>query len=657
VSFGNGVRHLWLGLALIAAAAGVLLFSDWNQRQAANGSLKRVAILQHASQAALDEGIEGILDALAEHGFVDGKTIALQRFNAENDLPTANAIARELVNGGYDLVITASTLSMQTVANANQSGKVKHVFGIVADPFSAGIGVSKEKPLEHPKHLAGIGSMVPVEKAFALAKQLNPSLKTVGMVWNAAESNSRAYTLAARDACKQLGLTLLEANAENTSSVGEAAGSLVSRGVQALFISGDVTVLVAVDAVVQAGKKGKIPTFTIIPPNATKGALFDLGANFYEVGRQEGDLAAKVLNGADMSTIPVINLVPERLSVNTAALSGLREQWKMPADVIAKAEIVVDGQGVHEKGKQGHEAAAAQQGRTYKIGILYFAPDEGIDLVLKGLFENLTKEGFIEGKNLEVKRAHAQGEIPNIPALLQNFDNQHLDLIIPMTTPCLTGACSVVKNTPVVFAAVYDPIAAGAGKSFTDHLPGITGIGSFPPVEDTVDLIRKLVPGVKSVGTVYNSSEANSRKVISVGREAFKNHGIRLEEVTVTGSSELLQAAQVVTHRGIQAMWVTGDNTALQGFDAVSKAAQDAKLPLIINDPEFTSRGALASVGLGWYQTGLAAGTMVARVLRGEKPDKIPFQEVAVKKLVLNRDVAQRLGVTFPADVLKEATQ
>jgi hypothetical protein len=92
---------------------------------------------------------------------------------------------------------------------------------------------------------------------------------------------------------------------------------------------------------------------------------------------------------------------------------------------------------------------------------------------------------------------------------------------------------------------------------------------------------------------------------------------------------------------------VTGDNTALQGFDAIVKAARDAKLPLIINDPEFVQRGALIAVGIGWYETGKAASKVLARVLRGEQPRNIPFEEVAVKKLVLNQEVAKTLGITF----------
>ena len=293
----------------------------------------------------------------------------------------------------------------------------------------------------------------------------------------------------------------------------------------------------------------------------------------------------------------------------------------------------------------------------HTIGLVYFAPEEGADMCMKGLFDGLKEQGIEEKVNLEVRRSHAQAEIANIPLLIQNYDGSDVDVIVAMTTPVLTAASSVARNKPVVFTYVYDPIAAGAGKSRTDHLAHVTGVGSFPPVQDTVDTIQQLVPNVRAVGTLYNSSEANSVKVVSVARGLFEQRGIKLEEIAITGTNEIFQAAQVLTTRGVQALWVTGDNTALQGFDAIVKAARDAKLPLIINDPEFTQRGALVAVGIGWYETGKAASKVLARVLKGEQPRNIPFEDVAVKKLVLNQEVARTLGMTFPAAMEQAASK
>lgn len=267
---------------------------------------------------------------------------------------------------------------------------------------------------------------------------------------------------------------------------------------------------------------------------------------------------------------------------------------------------------------------------------------------MKGLWDGLQEAGFTQGTNLDIRLMHAQGEIANLVPMLQSLDADGLDLIIPMTTPNLTAASTTLQRTPGVFVYVYDPIAAGVGKSFTDHLPMLTGVGSFPPLEDTVALLTQLVPGVQSVGTLYNSSEANSRKVISVARDLFAARGIRLEEVTVTNTSEVYEAASVLAAKGVQVLWVTGDNTALQAFDGIVKVAGNRNLPLVINDSEFLERGAVAAVGIGFYHSGKAAGRMAARVLLGERPASIAIENVAVKEIAINRKIADKLGLAIP---------
>src|SRR5262249_34420328 len=153
--------------------------------------------------------------------------------------------------------------------------------------------------------------------------------------------------------------------------------------------------------------------------------------------------------GADPATIPVRNLVPEKLVINKLALSDLADPWRLPEEVLARADAVVDESGVREKAVAATPQPSA--GRVFKVGIVYFAPEPGAASCMQGLSDGLRDLGFVEGKNLEVRKAHAQGEIINIPSILQNYDDLSLDVIVPMTTPCLTSACSTVKKTPVVF--------------------------------------------------------------------------------------------------------------------------------------------------------------------------------------------------------------
>jgi len=662
------VRRLSLGGSLIVLSSAILLISDWHQRRAGGGKIPRAAIVQHSAQPALDEGVLGVLDGLTANGLVDGQNISIKRFNADGDFAVANAIAEQVVAAGFDVVVTISTPSLQTVAKANSSERVIQVFGLVADPYRVGVGIGRKSPLDHPKSLVGVPTPLPVAESFRLARKLFPGLQSVGVVWNPSEANSEITTMQAREICQELRINLREVNVDSSVAVAEAAAALTAQGVQALWVGGDNTVALALDSVVSAARKARIPVISALPIEPNRGTLLDIGTNFYDAGRMTGKMAVEILGGVDPATIPIPDKIPQKLVVNRQALKGLKDPWQFPQDITARADVIVDEAGLQRKEARTSpvpteagqkESGALRQppkGHLFKIGLVYFGPDPSADACMAGLFGELKNLGFVEGRNLQVRKAHAQGEIINIPSILQNFDNEDLDLIIPMSTPVLTAAISAVKKKPVVFTYVYDPIAAGAGKTPTDHLPNITGTGSFPPVDDTLVVIQELLPKVSSVGTLYNSSEANSRKVIEVGRKLFQKHGIKLEEVTVTNTSEVFQAAQVLATRKIQAIWITGDNTALQAFEGVAKAAADARLPLVINDPEFTERGALVAVGIGWQKTCQGAAKRVAQVLLGEKPQNLPFENVVVKKLVLNSDVAKKLRVTFPDKLIKEAS-
>jgi putative ABC transport system substrate-binding protein len=288
---------------------------------------------------------------------------------------------------------------------------------------------------------------------------------------------------------------------------------------------------------------------------------------------------------------------------------------------------------------------------VHRIGIASYAPDAGADRLLEGLFAAFEKEGLVRGRNLEVEHKMASGDMANIPLILQSLDSGDAELIITLTTPVLAGACKVVRNTPVVFAYVTDPIAAGAGTTFTDHLPHVTGVGSLDPVEESFALLGKLRPGLKAVGTLYNPSEANSTKIVSLGREIAKRLGLRLEEVTINATSDVLMAAQSLTHRNLEAIWVATDNTAAQAFAAIGTTAAKAHLPLIANEQEQLEAGALIAVGASWRQVGEITARKAVRVLRGEKPKDIPFENFVGATVHLNHVLAQETGVVFPPEI------
>src|SRR5215510_9539908 len=368
------IKRLSLGTFLIALLSWVLLVSDWHQRTSGAQRIPRLAILVYSSQPVLLQGLEGALEALKDNGFVDGQNLVLRQYNAEGDIGTVNTIARQVSDGQFDMVMTFSTPAMQAVAKANTKGKAIHVFGLVADPFAAGVGLRRDAPLDHPRHFVGFGIPAPVDQSFRFAHQMFPRLKTVGVAWNPAESNSVGYVGQARKAAQELQIELLEAHVDNSSGVLEAASSLASRGAEALWVPGDNTILSALNSVLSAAKKARIPVFSISPGDPQRGSLLDLGANFHEVGKLTGKLAVDIIRGADPAQIPVRDFAPQRLVVNQLAVNGLKDPWRIPDDIAASADILVNETGVRTKAaaREAHDKSQVPLAKKWKVRIIEY---------------------------------------------------------------------------------------------------------------------------------------------------------------------------------------------------------------------------------------------------------------------------------------------
>jgi putative ABC transport system substrate-binding protein len=354
------LRHFGLGTVLIVAAAAVLLFSDprWKREQRAADAPKKVAMINYVSVPVLEVSEAGVLAGLKEAGFVDGKNIAITHYSAEGDRSTAIMIAKEAVGSDFDMIFTLSTPVLQAVANANVETQRTHVFTLSTDPWGAGVGISRENHSQHPPYMTGQGSLQPVASLFRLAREANSQLKKVGVAWNPAESNSEASTVMARAICKKLNIELVEVTVDSSSAVQDAAKALVSREVEAIWAGGDATVAPALDSLVAAARDGGIPVFTNMPTDVKQGALFSLGADYYEVGHAGGLLAARVLKGADPATIPVDNYAPEVLALNMIARDTFQSKWKFGADWPKRAKLIVDQAGAHQQQQAEMQAPA-----------------------------------------------------------------------------------------------------------------------------------------------------------------------------------------------------------------------------------------------------------------------------------------------------------
>jgi ABC-type uncharacterized transport system substrate-binding protein len=653
------VKRLFLGAVLIVLAAGTLLISDRHQRKAAADRTPHVAVFQLASAPAADASVQGIDDALRQAGFLDGKTIRLNHFNALGDMATANAIAKQLTEGEYDMVVTVTTPVLQAVANNNKNGKTIHVFGLVADPFIAGVGLNRDHPDQHPGYLTGIGTFLPVEDSFKLARKFFPALKSLGIVWNPAEANSASYLKRARAAGVDQGISILEAPVDNSASVQEAAQSLVARGAQAFWVGGDSTVNIAIDSMIQLAKKARIPIFSIIPGDPRRGTLFDLGADFYQVGYKTGTLAAQILRGADPKAIPIENYSPKSLVVNELALAGLKEDWRLPKGLRDSSEIFVDASGVHKRklARQTESVAATPLARQWKIDIIEYITTPETDEGEKGIFAGLRESGLRQGRDYEVTRRNAQGDMATVMTLVDAAVTENADLLITLTTPALQAALRHGGNLPIVFAVVSDGVAAGAGRTAQDHLPKVTGIqfkGAYP---EMLALIRRFFPAIHVLGTLVVPSEVNMVREKERLVQAAKEVGIEIITVPVTSSTEIADAALSLTQRRVDAICHLPGNLVSAGFASVVEAARKARLPIFAFQSKQVRDGAVLALARDYFDSAREAGLVAARVMRGESPATIPFRVYDKNKLMVNVKAARDIGLVFPPALVKKAEE
>jgi len=647
----NIVKHLWLVISLILAASLVLLISDREQRaghaRKSKKSYPSVAILQLSSTTLLDAHVAGVIDRLAEKGYraADGQNI--RAFNPQGDYGTANAIARDIVNSPYDIVITSSTMALQIFSKANLSVQKAHVFGAVTDPYGAGVGISGPEPDQHPAYMAGVGTFQPVKSTIRIAHEMNTALKRIGVVWNPGEQCSEACVLEAREICAELGLELVEAVATNTSEVSEAARSLVAKNVDAIWIGGDTVANASIRLIIQLAGQSDIPVITNDPLDADKGALLGLGADYYTVGQYTADIAIAILEGQKPSAFRIDNMVPEQLDLNREVLAGLEGRWQMTQTV---RELLAA-----QEQSASQAQLAPEPGQNYRVGLSYIVPAPVFEIAIRGFREGLKDLGFVEGENLELILQHANGDMSFLPQATKNLIRHNPDVLVAMSTPCLSSAIAQAKDRSIVFGIVSAPLEAGAGQSFENHLPNVTGIVQLLPTEELFDWTAKLFPQARRIGALYNPSEANSAKEILDLEKILGKRDIKLVKVTVYNTSEISENIRGLLAKDVDLVFAMADNTVANGMPAMIKACRQHKIPVIAEDISLMGSGAVLSCAPGPYSDGRDLARLTARILLGEDPQEIPIVPGQKNELALDLSTLEEAGAKVSHDLLKRA--
>jgi putative ABC transport system substrate-binding protein len=294
--------------------------------------------------------------------------------------------------------------------------------------------------------------------------------------------------------------------------------------------------------------------------------------------------------------------------------------------------------------------------KVVRVGVSQITSHIVFDSIKTGIVNGFAKAGYKEGKDITFDFQNAQGDNATNAAIAQKFANGDYNLYMPLGTPSSQALVNLVKSKPIVFAAVTDPLSAGIVKSLEKPGGNVTGTSDITLYKQQLELLKKLAPNVKKVGVVYNPGEANAIYSLGEAKKYGEPMGFQFVTAPANNTGEIMSAAKSIANK-VDAFYMLSDNTVVSGQDALIKVAIESKKPLISVDESGVKAGALATLGTNYQMVGERAAEIAVRVLKGENPGVIPVLGVTDADIFINTTTAQKIGITFPQDIMSQAKQ
>ncbi|MBX7109177.1 MAG: ABC transporter substrate-binding protein [Chitinophagales bacterium] len=277
--------------------------------------------------------------------------------------------------------------------------------------------------------------------------------------------------------------------------------------------------------------------------------------------------------------------------------------------------------------------------------------DETIALAKQGFFAALAENGFSKDSGtIRVIYRNAQGDIPTLTQSVDYFIAEKADLIAANATLATITAAQKTKDIPVCMMVAPTPQMAG----LTDNAghPPANLFGVFETllyIDTSVSVIRQVLPGAKTIGTVFNQAEPQSRAALAEITSECNRLGLTLIALPVNNSSETQLVISSLLSKKIDAFFAMPDNTIFASFETIVKSCNDQKIPVFTSEAGLVKRGAIAAYGADLYQWGYQAGEQAVQFLKQGNLDGIQPELLKVRKRIYNAAVAKQFNITFPS--------
>ena len=292
-----------------------------------------------------------------------------------------------------------------------------------------------------------------------------------------------------------------------------------------------------------------------------------------------------------------------------------------------------------------HQLKADKKKDVFRIGISQFITHQSLDATREGFVDEMAKQGYVEGKNIEIDWQNAQGEQRNLKTISQQLAESS-DVVLAIATPSAQSLANTTQTTPVIFSAVTDPVSAKLVESREHPGGNVTGTSdqSSDAISTQINLIKKVLPKAKTIGILYTQSEPNSVVQKDEAKRILEEKGFTVVEKTILDSNNVKAAAESLMAE-VDMVFVPTDNIISSTMETVKQVSIKHKVPVFGGSTEMVAVGGLYNYGTNYEELGRQTARMLIRVLKGEKPENIAVELPEKLELHTNQEMAAALGI------------
>lgn len=292
-----------------------------------------------------------------------------------------------------------------------------------------------------------------------------------------------------------------------------------------------------------------------------------------------------------------------------------------------------------------HQLKVDKKKDVFRIGISQFITHQSLDATREGFVDELAKQGYVEGKNIEIDLQNAQGEQRNLKTISQQLAESS-DVVLAIATPSAQSLTNTTQTTPVIFSAVTDPVSAKLVESREHPGGNVTGTSdqSSDAISTQINLIKKVLPKAKTIGILYTQSEPNSVVQKDEAKRLLEEKGFTVVEKTILDSNNVKAAAESLMAE-VDMVFVPTDNIISSTMETVKQVSIKHKVPVFGGSTEMIAVGGLYNYGTNYEELGRQTARMLIRVLKGEKPENIAVELPEKLELHTNKEMADALGI------------